>query len=219
MKISLLNTQGEIDSIINKVAMACYVCTHSEIDNFEKWSGNDKENLIRRVVEKGHRSVLRHGVFTFMLRDVSRVLTHQLVRHTAGVAISQQSQRYTKLDDDRCYYVTPDSIKFSSFNQKYEDTMKDLQDFYLEMIDNDIEAEDARFILPNATKSNIMFSGNGETFFNFFKARICNRAQDEIMNLAINMHYILEQQIPCIFENVPNNCSVCKDRCGTPMRR
>ena len=50
----------------------------------------------RSVIESGHGSTIEHIVFTFAISGVSRTLSHQLVRHRAGVAFDQQSQRYVK---------------------------------------------------------------------------------------------------------------------------
>ena len=54
------------------------------------------QKLINRVIESGHGSTIEHVVFTFAISGVSRTLSHQLVRHRAGVAFDQQSQRYVK---------------------------------------------------------------------------------------------------------------------------
>ena len=54
------------------------------------------QKLISSVIESGHGSTIEHIVFTFAITGVSRTLSHQLVRHRAGVAFDQQSQRYVK---------------------------------------------------------------------------------------------------------------------------
>lgn len=56
------------------------------------------------IVGNGHGSVLEHGSVTFALSNVSRVLTHELVRHRAGAAYSQESMRFVRLDDIKFVY-------------------------------------------------------------------------------------------------------------------
>src|SRR3989338_6435515 len=56
------------------------------------------EDYLKHILEVGHGSVLEHGVLNFILADVSRVFTHELVRHRVGVAISQESLRFVRLD-------------------------------------------------------------------------------------------------------------------------
>src|SRR2546427_12170214 len=58
-----------------------------------------QQKLIQGVIESGHGSTIEHVVFTFGISGVSRTLSHQLVRHRAGVAFDQQSQRYVKFKD------------------------------------------------------------------------------------------------------------------------
>jgi len=59
----------------------------------------DTEAYLRNIIDVGHGSVLEHAQFSFIFQDVSRVFTHELVRHRAGVAISQESLRYVRLTD------------------------------------------------------------------------------------------------------------------------
>lgn len=69
--------------------------------------GNDK--YLENILKSGHGSVLEHAVFSFIFKDVSRVFTHELVRHRAGTAVSQESLRYVRLTDLSCWY--PPSVK------------------------------------------------------------------------------------------------------------
>lgn len=59
----------------------------------------DSQDYLTNVLRSGHGSVLEHAYFVFLLQDVSRVFTHELVRHRAGVSISQESLRFVRLDD------------------------------------------------------------------------------------------------------------------------
>src|SRR5215212_6415429 len=85
------------------VYTACRTC-YSELDPqeiFRRATAGEinpasMQRLISNVIESGHGSTIEHVVFTFALSGVSRTLSHQLVRHRAGVAFDQQSQRYVK---------------------------------------------------------------------------------------------------------------------------
>lgn len=59
----------------------------------------DSKEYILNILKSGHGSVLEHANYTFILHNVSRILTHELVRHRAGVAVSQESMRFVRLDD------------------------------------------------------------------------------------------------------------------------
>ncbi len=217
--VHMLNSQLECHSLVKKVAYACHICTHSDIDSFD-YDDLDKCNeLIRRVMDLGHHSVLRHANFTFLVTGASRNFTHQQVRHVAGINYSQQSQRYTKLSEtDNDFYVIPASIGCSDFHRiRYENFVKSAKDFYREMIDYDIPAEDARYVLPSATKSNIMITANGQSLHNLFKARLCNRAQWEIRYVTQLIYEIVKMNVPSMFDCFRSNCSSCKERCENPI--
>ena len=68
-----------------------------------------QQALVRKVMESGHGSTIEHVNFTFAISGVTRTLSHQLVRHRAGTAFDQQSQRYVSFKQ-RDNYTIPDSI-------------------------------------------------------------------------------------------------------------
>lgn len=62
---------------------------------YRSWAkGRETRDYIENIKESGHGSVLEHGVITLAISGVSRALTHELIRHRAGFAVSQESQRY-----------------------------------------------------------------------------------------------------------------------------
>src|SRR5262245_38893402 len=94
---------------------ACRTC-YSELtpeDIFERATDGRvaterQQDLVRRVIESGHGSTIEHIVFTFAISGVTRTLSHQLVRHRAGLAFDQQSQRY--VDYKEPSYMVPGSL-------------------------------------------------------------------------------------------------------------
>lgn len=133
----------------------------------------------------GHLSTLEHVTFTFAIEGVSRVLTHQLVRHRIA-SYSQQSQRYVKEHDFET--IVPASIASKpEAKAKFDKLMTEIQAMYDEFIALDIPAEDARYILPNATETKIVCTFNARSLLNFFSLRCCTRAQWEIRALANEM--------------------------------
>src|SRR5512142_1407752 len=105
MKATLLFPDREIVEryYVPLIYTACRTC-YSELDPQEifgravdgRVAAEKQQELIRKVIESGHGSTIEHIVFTFGISGVSRTLSHQLVRHRAGVAFDQQSQRYVK---------------------------------------------------------------------------------------------------------------------------
>ena len=108
MKATLLFPNREIVEryYVPLIYTACRTC-YSELEPdeiFRRAEGGSidpaaMQKLISGVIESGHGSTIEHVVFTFGISGVSRTLSHQLVRHRAGVAFDQQSQRYVKFKD------------------------------------------------------------------------------------------------------------------------
>lgn len=187
----------------------------------EKISDEQAANLVRKLVSMGHLSTLEHVTFTFAIEGVSRVLTHQLVRHRIA-SYSQQSQRYVKEHDFET--IVPASIASKpEAKAKFDKLMTEIQAMYDEFIALDIPAEDARYILPNATETKIVCTFNARSLLNFFSLRCCTRAQWEIRALANEMLRQCQEVAPVIFENAGPTCvseGVCHEgamscgRCG-----
>ncbi|GAB7140240.1 FAD-dependent thymidylate synthase [Deferribacterales bacterium RsTz2092] len=162
----------------------------------DKVSASDQKGFLGKLRSLGHESVFEHVSFSFGVEGVSRVLTHQLVRHRLA-SYSQQSQRYVRFDNFS--YVTPPSISGSSLAPKYDALMNSLNSFYSELASSGIPAEDARYVLPNACETKIVITMNARELLHFFKLRCCNRAQWEIRELAMQMLRLVKGKSPTIF--------------------
>jgi len=180
--------------------------THSKIkpENLDKISEKEQSAILEQVLKLGHTSVIEHVSFTFAISDVSRSLTHQLVRHRIA-SFSQQSQRYVNLNEP--HYVIPPSIKKNTKMKKaYEETMRVIWDQYNKLLEMKIPAEDSRYVLPNATCTNIMVTMNARSLLNFFELRCCLHAQWEIRLLANKMLQEVKKVAPIIFKNAGPSC-------------
>lgn len=200
------------------------------IDKIEEKLDEEKiKKFLEMLMSLGHESPVEHVSFTFAVEGVSRVLTHQLVRHRIGASYSQQSQRYVKLDQFE--YIIPPAIeeveeakemfiKAMEEDQKYYDQIseilfnKHLNNYLNEGI-NEKEArkkaekraiEDARYVFPNACETKIVFTMNARSLFNFFKHRCCNRAQWEIRELATEMLREVRKVAPTLFKYAGPSC-------------
>ncbi|MET1231257.1 MAG: FAD-dependent thymidylate synthase [Candidatus Limnocylindrales bacterium] len=142
-----------------------------------------QQELVRRVIESGHGSTIEHIVFTFAISGVTRTLSHQLVRHRAGLAFDQQSQRY--LDYKRPAYMVPGTIADApeALRQRYESTLDGSLAFYSELLEAGVPGEDARFVMPNATRTNLVMTTNLRALIHMSGLRLCTMAQWEIRRL------------------------------------
>jgi thymidylate synthase (FAD) len=160
--------------------------------------------VIKRVTGYGHGSVIEHASFTFSLEGVSRTMTHQLVRHRVA-SYTQQSQRYVAYNTLE-KYVTPPSIEDNEEAKGiYEETLEKISDAYQRLLKL-VSKEDARFILPNAAKTNIIVTMNARELRHFFNLRCCARAQWEIREVATEMLKQVKKAAPTLFENTGPSC-------------
>ena len=155
-------------------------------------SGRNDAKRALSCINMGHTSVLEHVSVTFRISDVSRSLTHQLVRHRLASFV-QQSQRYVKLDlDGNGWYVTPPSIAADKHLEfQYDEQMAASARTYKSLLDHGIRPEDARFVLPEATKTAIVMTMNLRELQSFYTLRSDTHAQWEIRELAHAMREAL----------------------------
>jgi len=151
---------------------------------------------------------LRHSWFTFLVNGISRACSHQLVRHRPA-SYSQQSQRYVAMRGFP--YVEPESVKgvkveVNNEEVSFKDLMELIGKFYEKLVEKGVPKEDARFVLPNACTTRIVFTMNGEELVHFLRLRTCSRAQWEIREMAIEILRILRNNFPNLFDNVGPNC-------------
>jgi len=141
------------------------------------------QKLISSVIESGHGSTIEHVVFTFAITGVSRTLSHQLVRHRAGVAFDQQSQRYVKFKGAAT--MLPHSIAEGdpALRERYEEQVDGALELYGEMVGAGVPGEDARFVFPNGTRTNLVMTTNLRALIHMSGLRLCTMAQWEIRRL------------------------------------
>jgi thymidylate synthase (FAD) len=213
MKVKLLYYTPNPELLCAAAAMTSYKNegTSKLIENLDL---EKARKTLRRVMGYGHLSVIEHTSFTYSAEGVSRALTHQLVRHRIA-SYTQQSQRYVAYDALE-HYVTPKSInRNDSAKELYDEALMKITDVYQKLLKNGVPEEDARYILPNAAKTNILITMNARELRHFFKLRCCERAQWEIREMATEMLRQAKKVAPVIFENAGPSCvelSYCPEK-------
>ncbi len=135
-------------------------------------------SLIDKVIAAGHQSVLEHISLTFSIEGISRSCSHQLVRHRIA-SFSQQSQRHVRVEEGE--WVVPPSIEANpSAEGIFQAALGQIYVAYRELIDLGVHPEDARYLLPNATKTNLVMTMNLRELYTVSGVRLCARAQWEI---------------------------------------
>ena len=202
MEVKLLGVTPDPERVPALAAKLTH--SNSGVDELEKSNDKELSAILKHVMNLGHTSVIEHTSFTFGISNVSRSLTHQLVRHRIA-SYAQQSQRYVNLIEP--VFVTPPTIKKNPEMKKaYEETMERIWAQYNKLLELGIPAEDARYVLPNAACTNIIVTMNARSLLNFFELRCCLHAQWEIRTLANKMLAIVKKEAPTIFSNAGPPC-------------
>jgi len=223
MKVKLIDYTKNPEKIIAQSARLCYSASGiEELD--EKLTDESIIKLIKKIIKLGHYSVLEHATFTFAIEGISRVTSHQLVRHRIA-SFSQQSQRYVKINKEGFPYIIPKSIaKDYKLNKIFTEATKELDRIYNLFLDYNIAQEDARYILPQAVETKMIITVNARELLHIFRLRCCNRAQWEIRELANIMLKEVKIIAPNIFENAGPPCILgpCPEgelSCGKPWSK
>lgn len=167
------------------------------------------------ILEVGHGSVLEHAVWNFVFTGISRSCTHELVRHRAGWAYSQLSQRY--VDESVAEYVEPDVIAsnpelhalwldaVAHAHQAYMKLVEKLAEHYKEEPDKTLRRklarQAARSVLPNATETKIFVTANARALRHFIEMRASRHAEVEIRKLAVKVLQIMQTEAPHLFSD------------------
>ncbi|MGQ4914700.1 MAG: FAD-dependent thymidylate synthase [Candidatus Asgardarchaeia archaeon] len=198
-----------------------YVCaiaartaiTNESIEKMLQIPTEKARRSIEKIIGYGHLSVVEHASFTFAIWDFSRIVSQQLTRHRIA-SFTQRGQRYVKVKKPDV--VTPPTITDKPELKKlFDEAIMYSYKTYKQLLDAGIPKEDARFVLPNATKTMLIMTMNARELLHFFNLRLCARAQWEIRELAFKMLEQVLEVAPTIFLHAGANCMIGK-RCIEP---
>ena len=203
MLVQLLTHTPQPEKIVAAAARLCY--SDAGIQDLVAAPEHQQARLIEKILSLGHFSVLEHVSFSFGIEGISRACSHQLVRHRLA-SFSQQSQRYVTIKDQFPAVEPPTLQQHPELQQRYHALFTQVQQLYTDLIATGIPAEDARFVLPNATATKIVMTMNARELHHFFSLRCCQRAQWEIRAMAKQMLLRCRETAPLLFANAGPGC-------------
>ena len=172
-------------------------------------------DYLENIKKQGHGSVLEHAVYVLLVEGISRSCSHELVRHRAGFGYSQLSQRY--VDESHAAFVVPPAmLGDAALEGEWERQMTEAQTAYVRAVDALIERygwvsdkmhrrkmarEAARSVLPNATETKIVVSGNVRAWRTMLELRCGEGAELEIRRMAIACLRVLQHESPAFFSD------------------
>lgn len=176
---------------------------------------SDAQKYFARIRSEGHGSILEAANFGFLVWGVSRSCTHEIVRHRAGFAYSQVSQRYvTRVRFIERPEYQDNGMWHQDFEERIDDTKIEYESLleslmeYLPKIDGQSRTERlkacrqaARSVLPNETETAILITANVRAWRHFLEMRANQHAEVEIRALAMELYYVLCAEAPLLFED------------------
>ncbi len=193
----------ELDGLemLKKVERSGRICYKSE----DKITIDSAEKFVKNILKNGHESVIEHEKISVKI-VCDRGVSHEIVRHRIA-SYSQESTRYCNYCDDKfgneLTFIRPifwvnDVEKMSIWKKN----MQQVEREYNRLIELGASPQEARSILPNSLKTEIIVTMNLREWRHFFKLRTSKRAHPQMRQIAIALLENLKQTIPVIFDDI-----------------
>lgn len=221
MQVKLLRYTHDPERTIAAAARISY-STRPVPELMESMEDEGVRSFLSQLLSAGHLSPFEHASFSFYIDGISRVTSHQLVRHRLA-SYTQQSQRY--VFHKGLEFVTPPGILIKPlWKEKFDQLMSQSHELYKQMVKDGIAVEDARYILPNAIVTRLVMTMNARELMHASSLRLCLKAQWEIVELFEKIKEEIKRVSPFLGSQLKPKCydmGYCNEResCGLfPVR-
>jgi thymidylate synthase (FAD) len=189
------------DQILTNIERIGRVCYKTE----DKITQGSSRKFIKEILEKGHDSVIEHAKISVRI-ICDRGVSHEIVRHRIA-SYSQESTRYCNYAKNkfgkeltliRPFFWNTDPEKFTI----WKETMQTIENNYNLLISLGAKAEEARSILPNSLKTEIIVTMNLREWRHFFLLRVSPKAHPQMREIAIPLLKKFKELIPIVFDDL-----------------
>lgn len=183
------------------------ICIRNAYKSEDKIGENSHINLINLIMTSKHLSTLEHYQITFRV-TCSRACMAQWTRHRVGWAYTIESQRFVNYNKEKfgkeITYIKPQNYDNWTIEQKFifSEHLKISEQAYFKLIEAKLKPEDARNVLNNAVKTEMVVSANLRSLLDFLHTRTDKHAQAEIRYLANELLTELQKEIKVVFDKV-----------------
>lgn len=190
-------------SKLKKIERIARVCYKSE-DKITK-DGASARRLIKNLIANGHEAMLEHGYITVVF-TVDRALSHELVRHRMA-SFAQESQRYCNYSKDKFgaeitfvkpWWMNEDAADFNAWREACQKA----EDAYFELLAYGLTPQQARSVLPNCTKTELVITANYREWRHILKLRADSAAHIDMWHLMTDLLDEFKKRIPVIFDDI-----------------
>ena len=179
------------------------VCYKSE----DKITSNSAPKFVAGLVKRGHEAMIEHHSITVKF-TCDRGVSHEIVRHRVGASYAQESTRYCNYSKDQyngeITYIEPTDFENWTPHQRvnFRQTLSTCEDSYMALLRSGLTAQQARAVLPNALKTEIVVTMTLRAWRHFFQLRCSESAHPDIRILARRLHAEFNTYLPEVFGDI-----------------
>lgn len=188
-------------SILKTLEICGRTCYKSE----DKITDNSAEKFVENIIKRGHEAVLEHCSITVRF-ICDRGISHELVRHRMA-SYCQESTRYCNYGKGK-YESEITVIEPCYFPQDTEEyglwrhSCQEAEDCYMDMLGLGCSPQEARAVLPNSLKTEVVMTANMREWRHFLKLRCSKAAHPQMRELAIELLRKLKDTVPVLFDDI-----------------
>lgn len=199
---AFIDQEVDGEAILKHIESAGRVCYKSEEHIAEK----SAEKFVRGILKRGHEAVIEHvSISARFICD--RGVTHEIVRHRVA-SYCQESTRYCnysqdKFDGGQITFIKP--LFWSEGTNEYDlwyEAMEEAEKYYLAMVANGAQPQEARSVLPNSVKTEIVMTCNLREWRHFFRLRCAKAAHPQMREVALMLLKEFYNRIPVFFDDL-----------------
>lgn len=188
-------------AILKQIEQCGRVCYKSE-DNI---AAGTAEKFVANIIKRGHEAVLEH--FSFSVKfTCDRGVSHEIVRHRVA-SYCQESTRYCNYSNDKFgseitvikpLYFEPGTLGYAAWFMACQTA----EGAYFDLLDWGCSPQEARAVLPNSLKTEIIMTANLREYRHFFKLRCAKAAHPQMREVANMLLKMCKEQIPVVFDDI-----------------
>lgn len=194
-------SEGGIEELkqLERIARVCY-----KSEDHITEDGESAKKLIRSLINSGHHAMLEHGVISVKF-TCDRGISHELVRHRVA-SFAQESTRYCNYANDKfgneLTFIRPFFFENTWRYDVWYEQMEEAENDYLELVLNGVKPEEARSVLPNSLKTEIVVTANYREWRHIFNLRCSPNAHPQMRELMLPLLDEFCEHIPVLFDDI-----------------
>lgn len=204
-------TAPDAEILVEAAGRICYRSWEPGLNPNVTRIRTDRAEYFENIMASAHGSVLEHASFSFVFQNVSRVVTHELARHRAGTAISQESLRFVRLEDIPFFmpeWMQHDDYmlgKLDAYLKQGEALQREMAEWFevdtLPFHEKKEKTSFMRRFAPEGLTTDLIWSANVRTLRHVIDARTDPGAEEEIRLVFGQVYEIIRKEVPLLFQD------------------